>query len=146
MLGLSSPSPSWGGTKGGGSMSVAKARSLRKSMSPAEASLWNALRTLKPVGHHFRRQVPLGPYFADFCCHKSKLVVEVDGDSHFVGDGPRKDAIRDRYIQGEGYRVLRVTNADVLRNLPGVIEAILLALDEPPPSIPPHKGEGGGSA
>lgn len=66
-----------------GVMSVERARQLRKNMGAPEAKLWNALRELRLLGHHFRRQVPLGRYYADFCCHKARLVIEVDGDTHF---------------------------------------------------------------
>lgn len=93
-------------------------------MPPAEASLWNALRALKPLGFHFRRQVPLGRYYADFACHHPKLVIEVDGATHADAD---YDATRDAFLRGEGYRVLRVTNEDVLRNLDGVVRAVLEA-------------------
>ena len=135
------PSPLWGGTEGGG-MSVPRARELRKIMSGPEAKLWNGLRALRPLGHHFRRQVPLGRYIADFCCHRVRLVIEVDGDTHFGDEAEARDVARDAFIRREGYRVLRVTNVDVMRNLDGVMAAIVSALDPPPPSLPPHKGEG----
>ena len=60
-VGHAPPSPLWGGNEGGG-MSVQRARQLRKVMSAPEAKLWNGLRALRPLGHHFRRQVPLGRY------------------------------------------------------------------------------------
>jgi len=103
-------------------MSIERARSLRQRMPPSEAALWNALRALKPTGLHFRRQVPLGRYYADFACHHPRLVIEVDGWTH---DDPAYDAERDRFMQGEGYRVLRVSSVDVLRNLDGVVRAVL---------------------
>ena len=124
-------------------MSVKRARQLRKSMPVPEARLWNALRHIRPLGHHIRRQVQLGPYYADFCCHKSRLVIEVDGETHFYDAAMARDQVRDAFLRHEGYRVLRVTNTDVMRNIDGVLTLILLMLDEPPPSIPPHKGEGG---
>ena len=101
------------GVANGGGVAVDKigrARSLRKRMPPMEAKLWNALRELKPLGYHFRRQVPLGRYFADFACHASRLVVEVDGETH---TNPIYDRARDAFMHAEGYRVLRVTNDDV---------------------------------
>src|SRR5213080_4870918 len=61
---------------------IARARSLRKNATEAEQRLWYALRLLKPLGMHFRRQVPLGPYFPDFVCHRSKIIVELDGSQH----------------------------------------------------------------
>jgi len=86
--------------------------------------MWNALRTLRPLGLHFRRQVPLGRYYADFACHHPKLVIEIDGQTH---DVPEYDAERDEFIRAQGFRVMRVSNEDVLRNLDGVITAVLEA-------------------
>ena len=83
--------------------------------------MWNALRSLKPLGFHFRRQVPLGPYYADFACHHPKLVIEIDGISH---TDARYDAERDGFMRGQGYRVLRVGNDDVLRDLDGVMRSV----------------------
>ena len=123
-------------------MSVERARALRKVMSAPEAKLWNALRKLRPSGHHFRRQVPIGRYYADFCCHKHVLIIEVDGDTHSNDQAIAHDAIRDAFLRREGYRVLRVTNLDVLRNIDGVMTEVLSSLELPPPSLPPHKGEG----
>jgi very-short-patch-repair endonuclease len=91
-------------------------------MPPSEAALWNALRQLKPLGMHFRRQVPLGRYYADFLCHHPRLVIEVDGWTH---DGPQYDAERDRFMQTQGYRVLRVPSGDVLTNIDSVVRLIL---------------------
>jgi very-short-patch-repair endonuclease len=123
-------------------MSIERARALRKVMSAPEAKLWNALRQLRALGHHFRRQVPLGRYYVDFCCHKRCLIVEVDGDTHGSELAIAHDATRDAFLRRESYRVLRVTNLDVMRNLDGVLTEILRLLDQPPPSFPPHKGEG----
>jgi len=123
-------------------MSVERARQLRKTMSAPDARLWNALRGLRPLGHHFRRQVPLGRYIVDFCSHRTRLAIEVDGYLHFSDRARAHDAARDVFIRSQGYRVLRVTNFDVMQNLDGVLTVILSALDQPPPSLPPHKGEG----
>ena len=123
-------------------LGIERARQLRKRMPAPEAKLWNALRELRPLGFHFRRQVPLGPYYADFACHGRRLVVEVDGDLHGTDAAIRYDRRRDAFINGEGYRVLRVSNGDVMRNLDGVMTTILAVLDPSPPSFPPHKGEG----
>jgi very-short-patch-repair endonuclease len=110
-------------------MTIERARTLRKNMPPAEAKMWNALRELKPLGFHFRRQVPLGNYYADFACHHANLVVEIDGESHFVGSGPTSDGVRSAFIRSEGYEVLRFTNVDVLNNIDGVIARLLIALE-----------------
>jgi len=98
-------------------------------MPPAEAALWNALRALKSTGLHFRRQVPLGRYYADFASHHPRIVIEVDGWTH---SSPAYDAERNAFMQAEGYRVLRVTNEDVLRNLEGVVRLILNARGQEP--------------
>ena len=83
--------------------------------------MWNALRSLKPLGFHFRRQVPLGRYYADFACHHPRLVIEIDGLSH---TSPSYDAARDAFMTSEGYRVLRIGNDDVLRELDGVMQLV----------------------
>jgi very-short-patch-repair endonuclease len=129
------PSPLWGGGTGkaGGwgspkhGMSIRRARKLRRSMSPAEAVLWTALRHEQFKPFHFRRQVPIGPYYADFASHTAKLVVEVDGTSHFEDAAVKYDARRDEFIRSQGFSVLRVTTLDVHTNLDGVAIAILAA-------------------
>ena len=98
-------------------------------MTRPEAIMWNALRTLNQRGYHFRRQVPLGPYYADFACHHPKLVIEIDGLSH---TSPDYDAKRDAFMEGEGYRVLRVSNDHVLRELTGVMILVEHALAPTP--------------
>ncbi len=80
---------------------------------------------MKPLGFHFRRQVPLGRYYADFACHHPKLVIEIDGITHIDAE---YDAVRDAFMQKEGYRVLRVGNDDVLRELDAVMRAVQEAL------------------
>jgi len=80
-------------------------------------------------------QAPLGLYFGDFCSHGAKLIVEVDGDSH--ASTLEYDAERTRFLESEGYRVIRFTNADVMRNLERVLTAIMAHLPSPP------VGEGG---
>jgi very-short-patch-repair endonuclease len=110
-------------------MSITRARSMRRRMSPAEAVLWTALRSepFKPL--HFRRQVPFGPYYADFAAHGPKLIVEVDGSDHFTDAALEYDARRDAFLRSQGYRVLRVTTRDVRTNLDGVCAAILAACE-----------------
>lgn len=120
-------------------MSDNNARALRKNPTDAEKRLWQALRALKPRGTHFRRQVPIGAYIADFCCHSLKLIVEVDGGQH--AEAAEKDAVRTRWLEGRGYTVLRFWNNDVLQNLDGVMTRIA-AFVPPPPHTPPRKGEG----
>ncbi len=114
-------------------MSVRQARQLRKNMTAPEVQLWSALRQMKSIGQHWRRQAQIGPYYADFAWHAGRLVIEVDGDSHYIGDAPLRDAVRDRRFAAEGYRVLRVTDDEVMRNLDGVLELVFEAAKAPHP-------------
>lgn len=109
-------------------MTIARARSLRRQISPAEARLWNALRTEQLRPYHFRRQMPVGPFYADFASHRASLIVEVDGSGHFTDDATDSDTRRDAFLRSQGYRVLRVTSSDVLNRLDGVFAAILAAV------------------
>ena len=136
------PPPCGEGSRVGGRLGIERARELRKRMTAPEARFWNACRELRPLGYHFRRQVPLGPYYADFVCHARRLAIEIDGDTHGSDAASKYDARRDAFIASQGYRILRFVNDDVMRNLNGVMTTVLAALDQPPPSFPPHKGEG----
>jgi very-short-patch-repair endonuclease len=98
------------------------ARSLRREETPPEQLLWLALRNEQIGGLKFRRQHPIGPYIADFFCHSAKLVVEVGGMSH--EDKLVHDAERSKYLETQGYRVLRVTNEDVMNDLDAVTREI----------------------
>jgi very-short-patch-repair endonuclease len=90
-------------------------------MTNAERVLWRALREALPE-YHWRKQVPLGPYYADFASHSAKLIIEVDGGHHAAT--MNTDAVRTAFLQGQGYRVLRVWNNDVLGNTNGVLQRI----------------------
>ena len=98
-----------------------RARDLRNAATPAERRLWRRLARSQ-LGAKFSRQMPVGPFFADFLCRELRLVVELDGFSHDLR--PERDAARDRWFAGRGYRVLRFANADVLRDAEGVARAI----------------------
>jgi very-short-patch-repair endonuclease len=106
-------------------------------MTPAERVLWNLLRNGQLAGAHFRKQAALGPYVVDFLCAKAALVVEIDGDSH--GERHEYDEERTRWLGEEkGYRVVRFTNREVLKNPEGVFLALRELLGEsfsgePPP-------------
>jgi very-short-patch-repair endonuclease len=79
-------------------------------------------------GFHFRKQVPIGRFVVDFACHAVKLVIEVDGDTHFTEQATRADSMRDAFLAQEGYRVLRFTNLDVMENPEGVYHEISVVL------------------
>ena len=105
---------------------IAVARALRQSMTPAETVLWNCLRRVRLSRSHFRRQTPIGPYIVDFACRAAKLVVEVDGSAHDSSDACERDAQRDRWLADNGFRVLRFTNAEVVAH-PARIQEIVVA-------------------
>ena len=98
-------------------------------MSPPEARLWNVLRTPVFRPYRFRRQVPLGPYYADFASHGARLVVEVDGTDHTTDNAIAHDTRRTAFIESEGYRVLRFTTLQALREVDGVVNTILAAVE-----------------
>ena len=101
-----------------------RASQLRKSMSDAERKLWSALRQRQINGLRFRRQHPLGPYIVDFVCLERRLVVEVDGGQHGEADQIAHDMRRTRWLENEGYRVVRAWTTEVFENLNGVVESI----------------------
>jgi very-short-patch-repair endonuclease len=90
--------------------------------------LWRELRKFETRGTHFRRQVPIGPYVADFACLASRLIVEIDGSQHGDEPGKARDEIRGRWLAAEGYRVLRFWNTDLRENLDGLLETVYAAL------------------
>jgi very-short-patch-repair endonuclease len=94
-------------------------------MTPQEAKLWNALRALRRTGLHFRRQVPIGPFIADFACLKHRLLIELDGGQHSRDQRASMDKSRDAHLLELGFRTLRFWNAEIDTNLEGVIDTIL---------------------
>ena len=103
-----------------------RARTLRDGKNMAEAVLWNELKDRNLGEYKFVRQMPLGPYFADFCCRERRLIVELDGSQHAGSDYDRQ---RDTFMRDQGYSVLRFWSADALRATRSVCETILAALD-----------------
>jgi very-short-patch-repair endonuclease len=91
-------------------------------------TLWRELRKFETRGTHFRRQVPIGPYAADFACLASRLIIEIDGSRHGDEPGKARDEIRTRWLEAEGYRVLRFWNNDLSENLDGLLETVYATL------------------
>ena len=101
-------------------------RELRKNESSVERLLWSKLRSRQLAGSKFRRQYGVGNFIVDFCCPSAKLIIEADGDSHFLDAATKlKDNSRQKEIEGLGFTVLRFTNKDITENIEGVLETIL---------------------
>ena len=107
------------------------ARSLRKRMTPQEVKLWVYLRSWRDRGFHFRRQAPLDEFIVDFACLKHWLIIEIDGGQHNLDAHARRDAVRDRRLASQGFRILRFWNSDIDRNLEGVLMRIEDILHSP---------------
>jgi len=102
-------------------------KNLRNSASAPERILWSKIRN-QQLGVKFRRQHGIGKYIADFYCPDFKLVVELDGDSHYQDDAQEYDYVRDEFMRGIGLQVLRFTNIEMMNNLDGVLLVIATAV------------------
>ena len=102
---------------------VPAARTLRSRETPAEHLLWEALRGRQLAGLKFRRQHPIGPFVADFCCPERRVIVELDGKIHETQQD--RDAEREDLLRATAYHILRFTNREVLTDLSGTLEQIL---------------------
>jgi len=134
---------------GGGSLrkpAVYAARKLRRTMTPPEVLLWSQLRGSK-LGFKVRRQHPIGPYIADFFVRDARLVIEIDGGPHDYGERPKRDAVREKYLTDQGYRVVRLPAVDVMGNLEGALQYVVVQVTSPLhhqaplDGPPPHSGE-----
>jgi very-short-patch-repair endonuclease len=139
--------PKAGGGGGGETLrrpAVYAARKLRRTMSLPEVVLWQRLRG-SPEGVAFRKQHPIGPYVADFYCSKAQLVIELDSVAHGRGDRPQRDEARDLFLKDNGYRVLRIAAAEVLKDPDSVAASIVASaaspLHQPSAGPPPRPGE-----
>jgi very-short-patch-repair endonuclease len=136
---------------------IVNSRRLRNGATDAESKLWRHLERIPIAGTHFRRQVPIGPYFADFACHQIGLVIELDGSQHASETGLRRDEERTAFLQSQGYHVLRFWNSDVFTDLDAVLDTIFAIVQQrqillaeashfhPTPALradPLHRGEG----
>lgn len=102
-----------------------RARRLRREKTQAERKLWRELRELNRQGFHFRQQAPIGPLVADFADHTAKIIIEVDGGQHGEPKGMKADQARTRWLETNGYRVLRFWNNDVLVDTLSVMDTIV---------------------
>ena len=122
-----------------------QARQLRKNLTDSEKALWSRLRNKQLLGIQFYRQKPIGEHIVDFFAPRVKLVVEVDGSQHTLGDHVQKDRFRDGYLASLGLKVLRFNSREVLKESDAVVEAIYRMIAdqlnaEIPPGPPLKKG------
>jgi very-short-patch-repair endonuclease len=115
---------------------------MRRDLTFAEKQLWHVLRRID--GFHFRRQVPFGAYVVDFACHPARLIVEVDGGIHDFDVVAARDAERARWLEGRGYRVVRLRNADVIADPGAAVQRILAGVSAGTPTPDPSPQGGGG--
>ncbi|MGF1728360.1 endonuclease domain-containing protein [Photobacterium kasasachensis] len=99
-------------------------QTLRNDLPEPEKQLWQHLRK-KQLGVKFRRQHGIGRYIADFYCPECKLVIELDGDSHYQTYAQEYDRVRDNFMQTLGITVLRFDNYEVMTNVEGVLMRIV---------------------
>ncbi len=105
------------------------ARRMRASLTQAEKRLWWELRhRIELKDTHFRRQLAIGPYIADFCCLGCRLVIEADGGQHYSDEAERRDGERSRLLAEHGFEVLRFTNTTILTDMDSVIATIVAAV------------------
>ena len=119
-------------------MASKRARELRKNQTAAERKLWRYLRLLKTDGFHFRRQVPIDHFIADFACFSARLVIELDGGQHNMESDRSRDAERDAHLRRNGFTVLRFWNNDVMANPEGVMVVVRRILDRDKATTPPR--------
>ena len=101
-----------------------RARDLRNHATPQERTLWRLLSQYRP---RFTRQLSIDPYTADIACRQARLIVEIDGSQHADS---RRDEARTRFLEAEGWTVIRFWNSDVNHNPDGVAEAILMKVTD----------------
>lgn len=120
-MGKTSTMPQWN------PRNTKRARELRNAATPAERELWEFLARSQ-LGARFSRQMPVGPWFADFLCRELRLIVELDGFSHDVQ--PERDLQRDADLRAQGYTVFHFTNDDVMDDAEAVARVIQLKIEE----------------
>ena len=108
---------------------LARARELRQPQTPAEATLWRCLRN-RNLKYKFRRQHPIHRFIVDFYCAEAKLLIEIDGDSHFEKEQIEYDKARTEYLENLGYKVIRFTNNDVRYTINAVVDEIIKVVEK----------------
>ena len=112
---------------------TSRSRSLRRSGTRAELTLWRHLRDRQLGGFKFVRQEPVGPYYPDFVSRERHLIVEVDGGQHAESAADRE---RDLFLTGLGYQVIRIWNNEISENIEGVLQMLRSELERAPHPVP----------
>ena len=118
------------------------ARQLRKNMTDTERFVWKRIRYRQLGGYRFRRQVPVGPYIADFVCFEAKVVLELDGGQHATQ--LLSDTERTHWFEGQGFVVVRFWNNEAIENWDTIADYLVGVLQArtPHPNPPPQGGRG----
>ncbi|MCE9554399.1 MAG: endonuclease domain-containing protein [Planctomycetes bacterium] len=101
------------------------ARDQRATANEFARTVWQWVRNRQVCGQKFRREVPIPPYTADFCCVELKLILEIDGADHLTETGRERDRVRDDFLDRNGYRVVRIPGFDVVREPDRVYQDIV---------------------
>ena len=116
------------------------ARQMRREPTPATHKLWQHLRDRQLLGLKFRRQHTIDRFIVDFYCREAQLIIEVDGPIHDYS--VEEDAIRQEFLESQGFQVLRFSNQEVLETIGSVLERIAAAVQPHPPAPSPQEGRG----
>jgi very-short-patch-repair endonuclease len=117
------------------------ARTLRKNMTDTERLLWSRIRRKQLKGYQFYRQKTIGDCIVDFYCPSAKHIIELDGSQHDGEKGLRKDKVREQYLMGLGFQVIRFPSTEVFGNIDGIVSDIYDQLPKKSPQPPLEKGE-----
>jgi very-short-patch-repair endonuclease len=104
------------------------ARANRRQPTLTESMIWADIRN-RQLEAKFRRQHPIGPFIVDFVCLEKKLIVELDGWTHDLEQNTTYDRQRHRWLEQQGYRMLRFADDEVMNDRVGVVDAIFLTLN-----------------
>jgi very-short-patch-repair endonuclease len=117
-------------------------RELRRTMTRAERIVWSRIRRKQIEGLQFYRQKIIGRYIVDFYCPRARVIVEVDGGQHYGGEGLKSDGIRDSFMKNLGIQTLRISDADVLKNIDEVVLLIWNSVRSSNPPVSPFSKGG----
>jgi len=143
-MAMATPSAAFGSLSRARERARVRARELRQTSPDAERAIWRRLRNRQLGGFKFSRQHPVGPFFADFACLETKLVVELDGSQHFEDAAVARDERRSTVLRANGFTVLRFDDRQALAETDAVLTSILnwLTTNHPHPHPLPPAGEG----